>query len=127
MIIESSEDEEVTPMVKCVKVFMMFLYAARSNLNIRSAYFMQKHKIEHRIKNIRMLISISMEFFTGIQNLAIGYVYISKVGTSEVFEALIYGFFIVEIPKYILQMTVQLTLPFTNSLERIEAVIYFKD
>ena len=51
-ISEIVESDESTFEIVMVKVFMMYLYAARANMNLRSAYFMQKHKFEHKIRSI---------------------------------------------------------------------------
>ena len=102
MILSTETTEEQTVEIMCVKVFMMYLYAARSNMNIRSSYIMMKHKYDHKIRGFAMRIPIYMEMICGIQNMIVGYIYIKSVETDEVFEALIYGFFIIEIPKFVL-------------------------
>ena len=50
--------------------------------------------------------SLYFEAFTGIQNLFIGMIYIYYVDPSEVFEALVYGFIVIEIPKLVLAMII---------------------
>ena len=63
---------------------------------------MKKYKQETK----GLVTSLYFEAFTGLQNLIIGMYYIYYVGPTEVFEALVYGFVIIEIPKLVLAMVI---------------------
>ena len=83
---------------------MTLLYSAKCSVNLRSAMLMfnfskQKSPYSRLLRTFPSMV----ELLTFYSNVILGYFYINEVDKYEIFEAIIFGFIVIETPEFVLK------------------------
>mmetsp|Transcript_41352 Transcript_41352/g.30407 ORF Transcript_41352/g.30407 Transcript_41352/m.30407 type:complete len:126 (+) Transcript_41352:169-546(+) len=89
------------------RVFMTLLYSAKCSVNLRSTILMSNYMKNHPKKGKKCLsfIPVLIEFLTFYNNLMLGYLYINEIAVGEIFDAIVFGFIVIDTPELVLRFT----------------------
>ena len=81
---------------------MTFLYSAKCSASVRSSILMIAHARHNDNNCFWKYLPCVLEFATAIGNILLGFYYIRTVSDNVLFEAIVYGFIVIETPKLVL-------------------------